>query len=112
MKLSEYEIKHILHWAGYTLEDSLHWGDGKAVLPSENELLKKLRKADKEILLELPEVNLLYFWATSYLKGGIILMGEDIIILKKMLEYYKNLSNPSEDIKEKIKYIENLLKET
>ncbi len=112
MKLCKLERRHILHWAGYTLEDSLHWGNGKALLPSESELIKKLQSSDKEITLKLPEVNLIYFWATSYLKGGIMLIGEDIIILKKMLEYYRSLPSLSNDIIEKIEHIEWLLKET
>ncbi len=110
MRLTSYEARHILHWAGYTTDDSMHWGNGQVLLPFESELLKKLNEINDEIELELPEVNLIYFWGISYLKDGIMFMGEDIMILNKMLNYYKSLENKNDDIKSKIKHIEGLLK--
>jgi|YNPMSStandDraft_1061717.scaffolds.fasta_scaffold238860_1 hypothetical protein len=110
MKLSKYEARYILNWAGWTLEDSQHWGNGKSFLPLEEEILKKIENALDYVQFNLPEVNIIFYWASNYLKGGSALLGEDIVILKKILKFYKSLNINDEQIKEKIKYIESVLK--
>lgn len=111
MKLTKYEANHILHWAGYTIEDKQHWGNGRFYFPIEEEIIKKIKSARKEVKLELMEVNMVYFWAISYFRKAPAFMGEDIMILKKMLDYYKSLDIKDDfEIEEKIIYLETILK--
>ncbi len=111
MKFYKVELKHILHWANYTIEDSLHWGDGAAYLPQEEGLLNKIKNLPEEVILNDSEVDTIYVWAINYLRGGTLMLGEDIIVLKKLLEFYNQEYMKKKDnrIKEKIETIENML---
>ncbi len=111
MKFHRIELKQILHFANYTIEDSLHWGDGAAYFPHEDRLLKKIVPLPDTIDLSDEEIDTIYTWTQNYIGGGTLLMGEDIIIMKKLYHYYKKKYKQTKDsrINEKLDYLKRLI---
>lgn len=83
LSLTDFEKKRILEWANYVIENSLHWGNGAAMLPEEEIIIKKLKSSGNEITFNKTEIDIISEWFNAYTAGRIII-GEDNIVFEKI----------------------------
>jgi len=103
MKLSKLEIRQILYWAESAIDEGMHWGDGVMYLPSEQELIQKLKSAESNIELAQEEINTVFNWLEHYAAETSVFTNEDIILFNKFYKYCQNDTFKSE-------FLKNLLK--
>lgn len=109
--LSDFEARHILHWATGAIEGHQHWGDGASYLPLEENLIGKLKENRNEITITDQEADIIYFWGILSCGEGQILLGEDEFILNRLLKFYRARSGTSGagGLSEKIRTLERIL---
>ena len=95
IKFNELEKRRLLSYAGHSMRDQLHWGDGEIIIPEEQILQQKITDAEDKLTLDFAQLELLTNWFLDATDEGILLLGEDISILKKIIgqltPYHKEL---------------------
>jgi hypothetical protein len=67
------------------MRDQLHWGDGEIIIPEEQILQQKITDAEDKLTLDFEQLELLTNWFLDATDEGILLLGEDISILNKII---------------------------
>ena len=67
------------------MRDQLHWGDGEIIIPEEQILQQKITDAEDKLTLNFEQLELLTNWFLDATDEGILLLGEDISILNKII---------------------------
>jgi hypothetical protein len=83
---NDLEKRKLLLYASHTLRDTLHWGDGEVIVPEEQILEQKIQEAEDKLTLDFEQMKLLSNWFLDATDNGLLLAGEDISILQKMIE--------------------------
>ena len=85
LKFNELEKRRLLSYAGHSMRDQLHWGDGEIIIPEEQILQQKITDAEDKLTLNFEQLELLTNWFLDATDEGILLLGEDISILNKII---------------------------
>jgi hypothetical protein len=85
LKFNDLEKQRLLFYASHTMRDSLHWGDGEVIIPEEQILEQKIQKTEYKLTLEFEQIRLLTNWFLDATGEGLLLAGEDISILTKII---------------------------
>jgi hypothetical protein len=85
LKLMELEKSRLLSYANHSMRDQLHWGDGEIIIPEEQILQQKITDAEDKLSLDFAQLELLINWFLDATDEGILLLGEDISILNKLI---------------------------
>jgi len=67
------------------MRGQLHWGDGEIIIPEEQILLQKIREAEDSLTLDFEQLKLLTHWFLDATDEGMLLLGEDISILNRII---------------------------
>ena len=84
-KLNELEKRRLLSYASQSMRDNLHWGDGEVIIPEEQILEQKIQESEYKLTLDFEQLRLLTNWFLDATDEGILLLGEDISILNKII---------------------------
>jgi len=84
-KFNELEKRRLLSYASQSMRDNLHWGDGEVIIPEEQILEQKIQEAEYKLTLDFEQLRLLTNWFLDATDEGILLLGEDISILNKII---------------------------
>lgn len=85
LKFHELEKRRLLSYADHSMQGQLHWGDGEIIIPEEQILLQKIREAEDSLTLDFEQLKLLTHWFLDATGEGMLLLGEDISILNKII---------------------------
>jgi hypothetical protein len=85
LKFNELEKRRLLSYASHSMRDQLHWGDGEIIIPEEQILQQKITDAEDKLILDFEQLELLTNWFLEATDEGILLLGEDISILNKLI---------------------------
>jgi hypothetical protein len=102
LKLNELEKRRLLSYASHSIRDQLHWGDGEIIIPEEQILQQKITETEDRLTLDFEQLKLLTHWFLDATDEGMLLLGEDISILNKIigqLTLYHNELKRKYDIK-------------
>ena len=85
LEFHELEKRRLLSYADHSMRGHLHWGDGEILIPEEQILLQKIREAEDTLTLDFEQLNLLTHWFLDATGEGMLLLGEDISILNRII---------------------------
>lgn len=86
---SNFEKKWICSWASDSIYESNHWGDGVSFLKEEDSLIAKLQSTQNNVILYKNEIRQIYAWLVARIGDGSVLIGEDMVVGRKILELYE-----------------------
>jgi hypothetical protein len=86
LHFNELEKERLLSYASHTIRDKLHWGDGEVIIPEEQILEQRIQETEYHLTLDFEQMKLLTNWFLDDTDEGLLLAGEDISILHKMIE--------------------------
>lgn len=117
LNINELEKRRLLSYACHSMRDQLHWGDGEIIIPEEQILEKKIKDAENLLILDFEQLELLINWFLEATGEGLLLLGEDISVLHKIIgqlsPYHDELKRKYDTelrmIKAKIDTAENVL---
>jgi hypothetical protein len=92
-RVNELEKRRLLSYATSSMHDQLHWGDGEIIIPEEQILQEKIINAEDKLTLDFMELKLLITWFLDATDEGVLLLGEDISILNKLIRLLKLYHN-------------------
>jgi len=96
---SNFEKKWICSWASDSIYESNHWGDGVTFLKEEDSLIAKLRSDNNDFILYKNEIKQIYTWLVDRIGDGSVLIGEDMVIGRKIIALYeKAFPEKSKDV--------------
>jgi len=97
--LSNFEKKWICTWGRDSISKGNHWGGGLAFLQEENLLLTKLLSTENDFVLYKNEIRQIYTWLVDRIGDGSVLIGEDMVIGRKIITLYqKAFPEKSKDV--------------
>ena len=85
LKIHELEKRRLLSYADHSIRDQLHWGNGEVIIPEEQILQQKITDAEEKLMLDFEQLKLLTHWFLDATGEGMLLLGEDISILNKII---------------------------
>lgn len=85
LKIHELEKRRLLSYADHSIRDQLHWGNGEVIIPEEQILQQKITDAEDKLMLDFEQLKLLTHWFLDATGEGMLLLGEDISILNKII---------------------------
>ena len=101
IEFHELEKRRLLSYEDLSVRGQLHWGDGEIIIPEEQILLQKIREAEDSLTMNFEQLELLINWFLDATGGGMLLLGEDISILNKIIEqltpYHNELKGKYDD---------------
>jgi len=86
LNFNELEKGRLVSYASHSIRDKLHWGDGEIIIPEEQILEQKIQETKYKLMLDFEQIKLLANWFFDATDEGLLLAGEDISILNKMIE--------------------------
>ena len=105
LKFNELEKERLLAYASQSLRDNLHWGNGEVIVPEEQILEQKIQETEYKLALDFEQLRLLTNWFLDATDEGLLLAGEDISILTKIIDLltpYHNQLKKEYDVKLRI----------
>ena len=102
LNFNELEKERLLSYASQSMRDNLHWGDGEVIIPEEQILEQKIQETEYKLALDFNQLRLLTNWFLDATDEGLLLAGEDISILTKiigLLTTYHNELKREYDVK-------------